>query len=86
MSAHHNYANGSLHATERQVLELWDSGLGIPAIAERTGKYPTYVRAIVERYVGSGDRAFEQMTRDGSAALLAAIRRHHPERFVGARP
>ena len=66
---------------EQQVLDLQEQGLGATEIARRPELKPSYVSSILGRLGGPGsDRAWETMVRMGSASLLAAIRRHHPER------
>jgi len=71
---------------ETQVLDLRDKGLSIAAIAAQLGLKTHYVAAILNRFSGTGETSsFDRMVIAGSKALLAAIRRHHPEQFVEAR-
>lgn len=73
----------------RRVADLWDSGLNVRAIAAETGLRERTVKDIMAR-LGNGaiSSAWDDMVREGSRRLHAAIVRHHPERMTlpGARP
>ena len=68
-------------AREEQILDGMERGLGPTAIAAELGLSVSYVSSVVTRLTvsGSSDRAWSNMVRMGSEALLAAIRRRHPE-------
>ena len=67
---------------EQQVLDLWESGKSTKAIAVELGVQVSTVKCVIDRLGGFGDAgvAFNAMVRQGSANLLAAIERFHPER------
>lgn len=74
----------SLTPVEREVLSLWGEGFSQEKIALRLNYSLDKVRGVIGTFCGAGiggGSNFEQMTKLGSAALLAAIRKHHPERF-----
>ncbi|MEV4934389.1 hypothetical protein [Sphingobium sp. LSP13-1-1.1] len=69
-------------ALEQRLMDLWDSGHSRERIIEITGEKPS----TVDRVLGyMRDTEPEILARrsipKGSAALLAAIARHHPERI-----
>lgn len=84
MPSRHAIETSSLVATEKEILDLSDAGEKPAAIAQRLGKDVACVRAIISRYAVTACNPHENMVRRGSAALLAAIRRHHPECCGGA--
>ncbi|WP_066546767.1 helix-turn-helix domain-containing protein [Sphingomonas sp. CCH15-F11] len=65
----------ALHRTERQVLDLWDQGVGFRGIAAKLGISVQTVRSIVARLDGGGDteKRFREATIRSTAQLLAAI-------------
>jgi hypothetical protein len=66
---------------ESLVLDLYDGGLDSAAIAAKLELDPVYVVNVVNRYgsTAGSDRAWNGMVALGSARLLAALRRYHPE-------
>lgn len=67
-----------LHATEREVLALFDAGAGIKNIEFITGLKKATILAITNRFCVTALEPWKEDARLGSAALLAAIRLHHP--------
>lgn len=65
--------------SEQAVLDLWDQGLGTRAIAQRLGRNEKSVSALVAHYAGVEPGQAHRDYRRGTAMLLAALRRHHPE-------
>lgn len=68
----------ALHETERRVLELFDAGAGLKNIQFITGLEASRINAITTRFGVTAYEPWKDDARQGSAALLAAIRRHHP--------
>lgn len=69
--------------SEREVLDLWDEGLGTRAIAARLGRGEKRVSAVIGAFAAVEPGQSHRDYARGSAMLLAALRQHHPE-FVGA--
>ena len=72
-------------ALEQSALDLWEEGLSFEQIAKRLGERRERIASILA-YMreGDNDRAFgPKAIASQTAALLAAIRKHHPERCVG---
>lgn len=72
-----------MFASEKAIMDLWDVGFSTDDIAVKLGKgreYRSYVAKIVSRYSEPRCNSFERMSRQGTDALLNAIRLHHPER------
>lgn len=66
-------------AREEQILSLWDAGHRPAHIAAEMGVGEPYVSNVLSRLANAGSsRKFEEMVERGSAALLRALRRHHP--------
>ena len=65
----------ALHRTERQVLDLWDQGVGYRGIAAKLGISARTVQSIVSKFDGGSDSAsrFREATTRSTAQLLAAI-------------
>lgn len=70
-------------ALERAIMAEWDAGLSYRRIALKLGCPPRRVEATITNYDGKADHAFAcRDAKQGSAQLLAAIARHHPERIA----
>jgi hypothetical protein len=66
---------------ERDVLSLSDRGLNRDEIiAERPDLRPAFIRDTLIRYSYNGREKWSEEARLGSADLLRALRRHHPDR------
>ncbi|WP_141237193.1 hypothetical protein [Sphingopyxis sp. GW247-27LB] len=66
---------------ERDVLSLADQGLKPDEIiAARPDLRPAFIRDTVNRCSYSGRERWSEEARLGSADLLKALRRHHPDR------
>ncbi len=74
-----------LNVREREVLALWDAGRTLDQIAVETGYPRKLVQNYVSMFAGGSDGGFGAMVRRGSAALLDALHRHHPEQCSAAR-
>ena len=77
--------SGSTAALEAAAMDLWDDGLSFDQIAARL-EVPRQRVASILAYMreGDNDRAFgPKAIASQTAALLAAIRKHHPERCAG---
>lgn len=69
------YQFGSMTKIEREVMSLWDDGVSLEAICDRLNKSRNIVSGIVSRLDGAADeRSARRAMRDGSNALLAAMR------------
>lgn len=77
--ATHKIENSGMFASEVEIMDLWDAGADLDEIVRRTGKKLEYVRVIVRRFNVGGSQPFDKMVTLGSAKLLAAIQRVHPE-------
>ena len=65
---------------EQEMLALQEEGLDAGEIADQLGLTRGYVTNALGRLGGTGsDRAWNDMVRHGSAQLLAALHRAHPE-------
>jgi hypothetical protein len=74
---------------ESAIMDLWDSGIrDYVEIAARTGYGPTYVEQVVGRYSISDQSltSFDRMSSAGSALLLEALNRFHPETLRRVHP
>lgn len=62
-------------------MSRWDGGANTEEIVATTGYARSYVESVVGRFSISGTvlNSFDKMVIAGSAALLAAIKLHHPE-------
>ncbi len=66
---------------EQQLLDLQERGLDPGRIPAELGLKRSYVAKTLSRLGGPGsDGGWDSMVRLGSERLLAAIRRHHPDR------
>lgn len=64
---------------EEEILGLWDQKLAPLEIAERLGVGRPYIENVIARLGNAGaSNPFDRMVERGSAALLDALRRHHP--------
>jgi DNA-binding CsgD family transcriptional regulator len=76
-------AHSGMTPHEAQIMAHWDAGRPMRAIAAALGLKPRRIEATVSCYDGKADFAeFRRETKNGSAQLLAAIARHHPERIA----
>ena len=66
-------AIGLLTPREQAVMDCWDAGQTLAAIARHTGTPRRKVSNIVSNYHDDG--GFDRDIRQGSARLLAALRR-----------
>jgi len=75
--AHHK---PNAFAAETAVMDLWDSGLSAPAIADHLGKPLTFVRRIL-CYMGAHEDPVAPIIamRAASSQLVAAIHRERTE-------
>ncbi len=74
---------------EQQMLDLDEQGLRPAAIAQRLGVSKDTVERIIHQLAvrhNGPDNRFHDAARMGSQNLIAAIRRHHPERCGGIHP
>lgn len=67
-----------LNDNERQVLALWDAYVPVPLIAERTELSRGFVEQVVSEFSVTAHEPWKVDARQGSTALLAALRQHHP--------
>lgn len=82
-NTHSPRAGGGMTALERAIMAEWDDGLTVKRIAMKLGCPPARVDRTVSTYDGKADHAFAvRAAIQGSAQLLAAIARHHPERVA----
>lgn len=70
----------ALFATERDVLDLWEGGLSTQQIVDQGVYSRRFVTNTIGMFGTTSDGGWSRMVRQGSAQLLAALRRHHPER------
>lgn len=72
----HTFVRG-MHRCERQIMDLWDAGMSLQAIARTLNMSLSTVRGTVSNLhtadLGVTDRAYAAHMRRGSQALLAAI-------------
>lgn len=68
---------------ETEILDLAETGLSSAAIGERLGLAERYVRDVRSRLSVSAREPWKEDARRGSAMLLEAIHRHHPEMIIG---
>lgn len=65
---------GALTPKEIEVMNLWEAGLGIPAIARYTGMAQYQARSVVSRYHPTREqRATDAAMVVGNAQLLSAL-------------
>ncbi|QUM73320.1 hypothetical protein [Sphingopyxis granuli] len=77
------HGHGGLTALEVAILAEWDGGLSVKRIALKLNCPPRRVESTISNYDGKADHAFAvRDAKQGSAQLLAAIARHHPERIA----
>lgn len=82
-NTHSPRTGGGMTALERAIMAEWDDGLTAKRIAMKLGCPPARVDRTVSTYDGKADHAFAvRDAKQGSAQLLAAIARHHPERIA----
>lgn len=68
---------------DQQIMDLYDARHSFREIADRVDRPVLQVRKIIYTYDGTADQAkFERKTRSSTAALVAAIARHFPERIA----
>lgn len=70
---------------EQSILDLWEQRVHPRRIAARVNRPETYVRSVIARLGAPSPGTWEPAARHGSAMLLEALRRHHPERCGAAR-
>lgn len=71
---------------EEQILALADAGMRPAEIAAKLGVGAPYASNVLHRLANAGtSRKFENMVERGSADLLRALCRHHPDVAVLAR-
>lgn len=68
---------------EQMIIDLTERGIDAAGIAERLGLSEGYVRQVAQALVAPPVGAWEAGARKGTANLLAALRRHHPQRCGG---
>jgi hypothetical protein len=68
-----------LNDNERAVLALWDEGIGVNRIVERTGLSRAFVLQVTGEFSVTALVEWKAGVIAGSAALAAAIHRHHPQ-------
>lgn len=74
---------------ESAIMDLWDSGeRDFASIGTETGYGERYVQEVVGRYVvfDLHRDPFSRMSSAGSASLLAALHKFHPETIHGVHP
>ena len=77
------HGHGGLTALEAAIMAEWDGGLSVKRIALKLRCPPRRVESTISNYDGKADHAFAaRAAKQGSAQLLAAIARHHPERIA----
>lgn len=69
---------------EQRVLDLWEQNKKSAEIAEITGLDLRYVQQVISNLGAPIPDAWHASARFGSQALIAAIRRHHPDRCGAA--
>lgn len=69
-----------LQANERTVLEHWDRDTPVIRIAELTGFSRRFVTDTLTKFAVTAHEPWKDDARQGSAALLAALRHHYPTR------
>lgn len=73
-----------LYEYEREIMALWDSGLSLIAIAERTRRDVTNVRHVVTLFDDRLDPIGPARDRAACALLAARIRERFPHLFLDA--
>jgi hypothetical protein len=68
-----------LHETERQVMDLFDRGAGQKNIQVITGLELSSIQSIIGHFSVTALEEWKVDARQGSAALLDALRRVHPQ-------
>ncbi|MGR4892255.1 hypothetical protein ACIPPQ_14605 [Sphingopyxis sp. LARHCG72] len=67
-----------LNDNERQVLALWDAYVPVNQIADRTKLSRGFIEQVVSEFSVTAHEPWKGDARQGSTALLAALRHHHP--------
>lgn len=81
-----NLATSSMFASEKEIMDLWDSGLCARAIAERLGKKEDFVLRTIRLYHVACKNTDDLKTQRSGEALLAALHKFHPETRGGIHP
>lgn len=67
-------------AREQQILDMYDAHAGFDAIADALEVKASYARQVVARLHRPVLEDWQSPAAEASERLLAALRRHHPER------
>ncbi len=67
-------------AREQQVIDLKEQGLEVSDIAQALNLSERYVRQVLQALFAPKVGGWQKAAQSGSANLLAALRRHHPDR------
>ncbi|MGB3793474.1 MAG: hypothetical protein WA978_12130 [Sphingopyxis granuli] len=73
-----------MHDSEREIMRLFDAGAGIDRIIEITGLTFGQVQNVTGMFSVTALEEWKIDARAGSAALLTALRQHHPNRCGAA--
>lgn len=84
MTRTHEYAHGPTRR-EQQIIDLAEQGLRADQIAAVLGLKENYVRDRIAALVNPKLEDWQSPAVSGSKALLAALRRHFPERCGSAK-
>lgn len=68
-----------LNDNERSVLALWDQGVPVDRIVKQTGLSRAFVLQVTGEFSVTALVEWKADVVAGSAALAAAIQRHHPQ-------
>lgn len=67
-------------ARENRVLALWEKNMDAEAIADELGMSKRYVQQVISNLAVPAMTNWQGPAAAASDKLLAALRRHHPER------
>lgn len=83
-NARHRRGGDSLHASERRVMEMFEAGATRAQIEATTGFKRKTIETIISRLRVTAHDPWKRDAMIGSAALLSALRRVHPDRCGAA--
>lgn len=69
-----------MHDSEREIMRLFDAGIGLKRIVEITGLTFGQVQNVTSMFSATALVEWKPDAKRGSAALLTALRQHHPDR------
>lgn len=75
-------SSDALFKNEREILALYDKGLGPDHITARTGYSRARVMEVIGKLSGAPDNTMRDDFIAGSARMIEMFRTAHPERFA----